>query len=78
MILQLIHPSYTKELSISWIELNTDIGNFVIQPGHAPMILMLENNKKMVYCLHTGKQESLSIDRGVVHITRTQTTIIFN
>lgn len=78
MILQLIHPSYTRELSVAWLEMNTEVGNFVIQPGHAPMVVLLAHSKKIVFCLSTGKQESLHIEQGIAHITRQQATIIFH
>jgi len=78
MILRIISQSYTKEVSIAWLELNTEAGNFVIQPGHAPTILILARNKKAIYCLTTGKQESVEIGRGIADITRKKATIIID
>jgi len=77
MTLHIICPSYNKTVAIAWLELNTDIGNFVIQPGHTPTVLILSKNKKITYCLTTGKHESLEIGEGIVDITRTQANVIF-
>jgi len=78
MILRIISPTYNKEVSIAWLELNTDVGNFVIQPGHEPVVLILEKQKEMKYCLTTGKQESIMIARGIVDIHRTHATVIIS
>ena len=55
--------SFTEH-DIVWIEANTTLGNFVIQPDHAPTILILEAQKACIYCLKTGKQESFIPARG--------------
>ena len=78
MTLHIVCPSYNKKVDITWLELNTDIGNFVIQSGHAPTVLMLSKNKKVTYCLTTGKQETLEIAQGIVDIERTQATLIIS
>lgn len=65
-----------KSFDIIWLEVNTPIGNFVMQRGHAPMILILSPNKPLVYCLQNGQQESTTIPGGVLHITREQATVI--
>ncbi len=78
MTLHIVCPSYNKKVEIVWLELNTDIGNFVIQPGHAPTVLILSKDKKVTYCLTTGKQESLDVTHGIVDIERTQATMIIS
>ena len=78
MILHIVCSSYNKKVEIAWLELNTDIGNFVIQPGHAPTVLILSPHKRVTYCLTTGKQESLEVEQGIVDIERTQATMIIS
>lgn len=78
MILNIISPTYNKKLNIAWLEVNTNVGNFVIQPGHAPIILTLMHNKNVTYCLTTGKQETITINQGIVDIGRTEATMILN
>jgi F0F1-type ATP synthase epsilon subunit len=78
MKLSLVTPLSSKALTVAWLELNTPAGNFVILPGHAPMIVTLSTNKKLTYCLSSGKQESCMVRRGIAQIDRHTTTIIMD
>jgi len=78
MDLIIITPVQELIYGITWLEINTPVGNFVIQPGHAPTVLTLAANEKITFCLKNGKRESMPIKQGVVHITRTAATIIMN
>lgn len=74
----IISPYDKKVYAISWIELNTPIGNFVIQPGHVPTILTLSEGEKITFGLANGKRESLTVKQGVAHITRDSATILLS
>lgn len=76
MKLKIIAPEGTDVHEILWVELNTKAGNFVIQPGHTPMIVSLAENKEVVYCLSNGKQTSFSPPGGVAEITRNTATLL--
>ena len=78
MKLYIITPFSKKILDIAWLELNTPVGNFVVQPGHAPTVLTLAYNKEIVFCLKSGKQESIIIKHGIADITRTTATILLS
>lgn len=76
MKLNIVSPFTKKKLEIAWLEINTPVGNFVIQPGHAPMIVTLSPFKEITICLTNGKQENYFIKQGIVDITRTTITIL--
>ena len=78
MELIIISPTYRHTYTITWLEINTPAGNFVIQPEHAPSIMTLSPHEKITFCLKNGKRESITIRQGVVHITRTDATILLN
>ena len=78
MKLSLITPLSAKVMQIAWLELNTPAGNFVILPGHAPMIVTLSPNKNLTYGLSSGKQETCMIHRGIAEIDRHSATIILD
>jgi F0F1-type ATP synthase epsilon subunit len=79
MELSIITPTYKKLYAIAWIELETTAGNFVIQPGHAPTILLLTPNNNALFCLSNGKQESVMIkEGGIAHIERNSATLLLN
>ena len=76
MILNIISPKETIHHEIVWLEINTPVGNMVIQKHHAPMIIELEPHKEIAYQLVTGKQQTIPISRGFVHVSRTEIKII--
>jgi F0F1-type ATP synthase epsilon subunit len=78
MVLIIVSPEKTETHEIVWFEAHTLSGNMVIQPKHAPTILLLQPGKELVFCLKNGKQESIMVPRGIVEVTRTQATIIIN
>lgn len=78
MILTIISPTQEKTETITWLEINTPQGNFVIQPGHAPMLITLAPDKKFIYESSDGKKNSLPASGGLAHIKRDSITIILN
>jgi len=78
MELTVITPHETAEYSIVWLELNTPTGNLVIQPGHAPTILILASHQPAVFRLKNGKQESVTIRHGIADIRRDRATLVVN
>ena len=70
MKFSVISPHATAEYAIVWIEINTPVGNMVIQQDHAPMIIEIEQNSELLFMQQNGKQISLMIVQGFIHITR--------
>jgi F0F1-type ATP synthase epsilon subunit len=69
-------PNHTTHYSIAWLEINTPTGNYIIQQGHAPMILSLSYRQPMIFRLKTGKQETLIVHHGIAKIDRVSATIV--
>ena len=78
MKLLIISPFSELTFDIAWLEINTGIGNFVVQQGHAPIILTLTPNKDITFCLTNGKQESFVIKQGIAEITRTSAMLLLS
>lgn len=76
MDFKIVTPQETHIYAVAWIEVNTPAGNFVIQPGHAPTILILSQSKEMNFRLANGKQESFIVERGILEVTRSSATLI--
>jgi len=76
MKLKIISPDLEKTVDIAWIELNTQAGNFVILPKHAPMITALSPDKELTFCLTNGKQETIIQTGGTVSISRQDVTLL--
>ncbi len=78
MQLIIISPSKKEHFDIAWVELNTDQGNYIIQPGHAPTFFSLKPHAPLVYCLKNDEQEVVMIKRGMVEVTRNQITLLLS
>jgi len=78
MELHIISPEQTLIHPVAWVEAETIAGSFVIQPGHAPTILLLSPDKELIFCLINGKQESLVVPRGILEVSRTTVTLIIH
>jgi len=78
MTLTVVTPHESATYAIVWLELNTPTGNIVVQPGHAPTILILSPGQQAVFRLDTGKQESLAVRQGIASIGRDHATLVIN
>ena len=78
MKLDLISPICTLTYDVAWLELHTSAGNFVIQKGHIPTLLVLSPNKDVIFRLKNGKEESITIQSGIAEITRESAIVLFN
>ncbi|HSW76017.1 MAG TPA: hypothetical protein VLG50_03170 [Candidatus Saccharimonadales bacterium] len=76
MKLHIITTQKTTQYDIDWIELNTPVGNMVIQEGHAPMLVELSPGYELIYQTTSGVSMSLMIVQGVAHISRTDVKIL--
>lgn len=78
MDLTIVGYTGQKKYTIDWIELNTPTGNYVIQHGHAPTILQLNEQKEMVFSLASGNIETIKNGATLAHITREKVIILMN
>lgn len=76
MKLQIVTTQRVVESEVNWVELNTPVGNMVIQQGHSPMMIELASGHELIYQKEDGSQESLMIVQGIAHVTRYQVKIL--
>ena len=78
MELRVISPQKSQTHLIAWVELETPTGNFVIQQGHAPMIVTLSPHQPITFRLKNGKQETITPRTGIAQITRKDVTLLIS
>lgn len=76
MKLIIMTPSKKEIVDVEWVELNTSAGNFIIQSGHAPMILSLSEKQPLLYGLKNNKETIIMVHTGMAHITRSEVTLL--
>jgi F0F1-type ATP synthase epsilon subunit len=65
-------------LKVAWIEINTPVGNFVMQRGHIPTILPICPHKPLTVCLANGKQETFHPSGGVIDVNRESALLVLS
>jgi F0F1-type ATP synthase epsilon subunit len=69
--LVIVTPQNKLEYVVQWIEAHTQAGSLVIQPGHAPMILMLSFGFDFSFLLENGEKKVISLTRpGFLEVNR--------
>lgn len=76
MKLKIITTQKIVEHEVDWVELNTPVGNMVIQQGHAPMIIQLSSGYELSYQISGAAVESILIVQAVAHVTRFEVQIL--
>ncbi len=76
MELTLIGPSRTQKMTIAWLDAQTPQGNFVVKPGHAPMIVVLVPNSELTIGQDDDSTTIMTIDGGILQVTRTAITLL--
>lgn len=72
----IISPKEKKTYTIAWLEINTPLGNFVIQPGHVPTVLLVSPGQPLLFCLTNGNKETIKPESGIVHVNRTAVSLL--
>lgn len=72
----IMSPTSLQTVDVNWVEVETEQGNFVIKPGHEPMIVMLAQNKELSMELTDGSNTILTIAGGILEITRDKVTLL--
>lgn len=76
MDLHIISPKKNERFSINWIEVNSSVGNMVIQENHAPLLLILKENSPLTFSLSSGESYSMNIIKGVLLVKQTHITLL--
>lgn len=77
MLLSIISSLEQKNIAIDWLEVNTQQGNYVIQSGHVPTVLIASPGSMISYRpTGTAHTEQLNIKQAIVHVTRSEIALI--
>lgn len=69
-------PFSYREFSIAWLEINAPTGNYVVQRGHAPMVLTLAPQLPLIFRLKSGREESILVRQGIIRVGREETLAV--
>lgn len=69
-------PTSSTIFQAEWLDVNTSTGNFVIMPGHAPLVAQLAAKKNLVIGLEDGTQKIINVNDGILEVNRDTATIL--
>jgi F0F1-type ATP synthase epsilon subunit len=78
MELSIITITKKVRIAINWIEINTPVGNMVIQPHHANMIIAVLPDSICKFEHENGSVESVVVPQGIVEIGPTVICLVMH
>lgn len=76
MKLSIIKPVNTDFYKTIWVEIPTNNGKFIVEPGHMPMIVILNDKEKIQIKLSDESIIDLPRYGGIVKIDRNEISIV--
>ncbi len=76
MELKIVRPMSSQTMEINWLEAQTEQGNFVVLPGHTPMVILLSPDKELSIELWDCTRTQMTIAGGILQVTRTSITLL--
>ena len=76
MTLTLVTPLKTESCKIIALEVDSLVGNLVIQKGHVPTIITIKPYSDLIWTLPSGAQVKQKVSQGIADITRQGVTVI--
>ncbi len=76
MSLTIATLSLQKTYDISWLECETSAGNFMILPGHAPLVCALKPHSPIRFALSSGAVEEIMLDESLMYVDRHTISIL--
>lgn len=70
MDIQILKPESSSTKTVLWLECHTTAGSMIIQEQHAPFVAQLTKNKDILLQLENGKQQTIEVGNGFIHVTR--------
>lgn len=79
MKLTVVTPQHKNEYTVEWIEGHTPVGNIIVLPGHAPIIMTLIAGSDLSFLLPTGEKKRVKLLRsGFLEVNRTSALALIN
>ena len=76
--LELISPSMSKSLDVSWVHIQSTTGSFLVGPDHQPLVAVLKPGGELRYRSGSGDEQTLNIVGGLVRVTGDRALVILD
>ena len=76
--LELISPSTSQTLDVSWVHIQSTTGSFLVGPDHRPLVAVLKPKGELRYRSGSGEEQTINIVGGLVRVTGDRTLVILD
>ena len=76
--LEIIRPTESTLVTVSWIEIEGVEGSFTAGPDHSPIVAILKLGGQISYTTHDGKFVKIDITAGIFSMSKGRAVIIFD
>ncbi len=77
--LQIIRSSSKETVNVEWIEIESPSGNFVVGPGHLPLISILKKKGRVIYKkADSDKLKIIDSYGGIFRVQDDKATVILD
>jgi F0F1-type ATP synthase epsilon subunit len=68
--LEIIQPTDTLHITVSWIEVESVNGSFVVGPEHSELVSVLRPGGKLTYNTSAGRLVDMDISGGIFSVCK--------
>ena len=76
--LEIVKPTETQRVTITWIEVEGMTGSFTVGPDHSSIVTIIKPGGEIIYSVVDGTVVHCKISSGVFRISDGQALIIFD
>ncbi len=76
--LKIISPKKTTNVTVTWIEVESPSGNFIVGPNHAALVSMLKQQGTLTYHDYTGFTKKLVVPGGIFRVAGGNVVVILD
>ena len=76
LTLEIISRKKTEKISVLWVEVQSPSGDFVVGPGHYPLVSLLKDRGKITYKEYQGGEKSIDTYGGIFTVDGDVATIV--
>lgn len=72
----IVTPHENSTIKVSWLEVTSPAGNFVIQKDHTNSIFTVLDGISITFCIHNGKPQMLDVLDGILSVKENKICLV--
>lgn len=76
--LSIITSTSQESKQVEWLEIETPLGNLIVEEGHAPLTTSLKRDCEIIFKPEKGNVKSIKVRGGIAKIKRDSATVVID